>query len=502
MAKILIGIGGTGAKCLEAFTHLLAVGLLRNDKKEKIFSFFIDSDSANGTLERAQIVMKSYQYCADTIQKNEDFFYTSFEQIPAVWTPFGAVHDPKFDMLLGLTGDNSKEGLLFQTLFRKNERDLKLNWGFRGIPSIGASVLAKSVTKDANQPWQKLWELLDGSNENHRIFLVGSLFGGTGAAGLPTVARLIANEYKNNVFTGAALLLPYFEFKPPVEDKIYANSANFVADTQAALQYYSHNKVEEWFDIMYLMGDSNLVEMPSSCAGGKLQLNESHFIELYAGLAAIDFFNMDISDLKINGNDKIFNFISRSSSKFLKWEDLPVPRNIDYSIRLKMEQFSRFAFAYVSIFYPMLIDIKNNGAPHRAPWFVDFFSKNRVDIKDEKNLCKIQQMKSYCEKYLNWFASVQASVTNHTLDPHEKLINFSPFADVEYPDTNKGKLGQKVELMKSFKTEDFDKLFFSSSDSVPKKISQLSDRINNAKPANDTNDYVWAFFYEIYKNCA
>ena len=53
-----------------------------------------------------------------------------------------------------------------------------------------------------------------------RIFLVSSIFGGQGASGFPSIARLIRKilEQKGiqeGVYIGGALMLPYFKFPKP-----------------------------------------------------------------------------------------------------------------------------------------------------------------------------------------------------------------------------------------------------------------------------------------------
>ena len=56
----VIGIGGTGAKCLESIIHLSSVGLFTD---QPIHLLFVDADETNGNLERARGSLRIYQEC-------------------------------------------------------------------------------------------------------------------------------------------------------------------------------------------------------------------------------------------------------------------------------------------------------------------------------------------------------------------------------------------------------------------------------------------------------
>ena len=75
------------------------------------------------------------------------------------------------------------------------------------------------------------------------IHLFGSVFGGTGASGVPTLGQLLKNWLKSqslsSVQVQASLLLPYFDFEGVADDDtgVHAESRNFQLNTDAALQY-------------------------------------------------------------------------------------------------------------------------------------------------------------------------------------------------------------------------------------------------------------------------
>ena len=115
-----------------------------------------------------------------------------------------------------------------------------------------------------------------GSGNDVKIFLAGSVFGGTGAAGIPTIARLLRDslsDYGTRILLGGALILPYFNFTvPDDETKLFARSENFLTNTKAALKYYSQK--DNVFNFMYFIGDSLITPLKEFSVGAATQRND------------------------------------------------------------------------------------------------------------------------------------------------------------------------------------------------------------------------------------
>ncbi len=86
-----------------------------------------------------------------------------------------------------------------------------------------------------NEPWRSLISQIQGDvgqGSETKILLCGSMFGGTGASGLPTIGKLLTNKLRrlnvrDRVNIGCLFMLPYFCFSPPVggdADGVYAQS--------------------------------------------------------------------------------------------------------------------------------------------------------------------------------------------------------------------------------------------------------------------------------------
>src|SRR5262245_19428066 len=87
MGNYVIGIGGTGAKCVEALTHLCAAGLMPDGD---LHAIFVDPDRANGSLGRAQKALTLYRGCKQLALGNSELFKNPIiVSQPDVWSPFG-----------------------------------------------------------------------------------------------------------------------------------------------------------------------------------------------------------------------------------------------------------------------------------------------------------------------------------------------------------------------------------------------------------------------------
>ena len=71
MTIYLVGIGGSGAKCVESVVHLSSVGLF---PQEPIKVLFVDADESNGNVERARTSLNIQTECQQilkTVDKQE-----------------------------------------------------------------------------------------------------------------------------------------------------------------------------------------------------------------------------------------------------------------------------------------------------------------------------------------------------------------------------------------------------------------------------------------------
>ena len=298
---------------------------------------------------------------------------------------------------------------LFEVLYSEKERNTRLHEGFRGHPSIGAAVMAQTVL-GGNEPW-KTFQAKVAKDPDAKIFLAGSIFGGTGASGFPTIAKLIKSALDGKPIAaqiGGALILPYFTFTDAEKkDVLKAKAEHFLMNTQAALKYYQRWNKDLVYNAIYLIGDDSQVEVQNFSLGGKAQQNAQHFIELYAALAAIHFFRNSP-----DGDGGAQYFRLNRANKPLHWKDLP-DGDGGVKIQSKLRSLYHFSVAYLDVYKPMLDHIRmGQVSGYKAPWYIDFFEQNRphrISLNDDRTEKSLNNVKDYCENFLVWFANVQHS---------------------------------------------------------------------------------------------
>jgi hypothetical protein len=423
MSIYIIGIGGTGAKSIEGIIQIASIGLFG---EETLNLLFVDADETNGNLSRALTSLEIYQKCYGLdIKDRHPWMQTKIESLP-LWSPFA---NNSINKNLGsffqyniLKEDEPALGNLFDVLYTQEEREANLDVGFRGRPAIGAAVMSqvKLDTLDGDS-WGTLMGKIQkdtGGGTRPKVFLCGSIFGGTGASGLPTIGRLIHNKLealkvREKVDLGCLFVLPYFGFTPELGDsseKVYARSEQFLLNTEAALRYYG-SQAQETFDTVYLLVNQQLSPVKKFSVGKNTQRNDPHFIELYAALAARQFL------LKTPPGQKTVVLMNRETLKTLTWKDIPDQKEV----LPELIKATRFAFVWLSNISPELAEAKNIGADifrKRAgtAWFVKFFPASRgmlggntqknADFNDRKEQEAIEIITAWCQDYLRWLSHI------------------------------------------------------------------------------------------------
>lgn len=493
MSYYVIGIGGTGAKCVEAFIHLCAAGLMPDNKT--VFSLFVDPDGSNGSLKRAGQLVQNYYDCKQFQLGATDLFKNDLRIArPDVWSPLQN-KPPRLDQFFNYDTLNGDSGAhLFDVLYSPREKQTSLEYGFRGHPSIGAAVMAAAVKLGEEEPWATLRDQINldvRGGQGAKVILFGSIFGGTGASGVPTIGRLISNEFSPQLQSGrfklgSVLMLPYFSFDPVKAERLRVDADTFLLSTQAALDYYHRQDELKVCNAVYLLGNETLKPMRTSSIGGQNQENEPHLLEFYAALAAIHFFTND----NVDG----YPHIAREHVASTFWADLPHDHGFTY-LKQKTNQLARFAFAYLAAYHPMLKSINETGKEYRAPWYVNLLKRGKVDLKRSMEL-ELKQLKTYCESFLLWLASIEQSQD----DDAGQLVNFNAFAEL-YNDEN-GKPGIRLRAPHQFNHESFANLLLPFTKEHPHAMSQLWEAMSNTRVKDSKAVAVGKFVRALYDNCS
>lgn len=299
MPKLFVfAIGGTGERVLRSFTMVLASGAPTFDNYE-VFPIIIDYDTDNADKARTVKLLQNYaavhdaaftQHSAASDLKGQSgqFFAAKLRNLHGLDNyvfPFHpATEHEKFREHIGydqLAGETLGTAKLLTSLYDESKRsDTELNLdmtvGFKGNPNIGSVVFHTINNTDEFAAFRARFQPESGD----KVVIIGSLFGGTGASGIPEIVKAI-DGMKNGAKIATILVLPYFA---PMERKDGAIQASrFNSKTKAALSFYKDSGLMDKIDKIYYVGDPYPTVIPYS-EGGKDQINNANFVELIAAM--------------------------------------------------------------------------------------------------------------------------------------------------------------------------------------------------------------------------
>lgn len=199
------------------------------------------------------------------------------------------------------------------------------------------------MDSDLKRFLQVLIQACNGGSDS-KVFILGSVFGGTGASSIPIIpqaiseaASIMSNGAANilgRAYFASTLLTAYFSFKAPSaeeqrDQKVIATSDKFALNSQVAMMFYDDDTtVKNTYQRFYMMGTDGqgwdpmareADKITKTITGGGAQKNDSHYIELLAASAALDFFHTDVAHLKANKSVGETDYVYRAidgSGKF------------------------------------------------------------------------------------------------------------------------------------------------------------------------------------------
>lgn len=296
MSKIYVfAFGGTGSRVLKSLTMLLAAGV--KTQATEIVPIIIDPDAGCGDKTDTVGLMNQYSVLYDTQSHHEgrhlDFFSTKLSKLnfPSEYVmPMGVNTNMTFEQYMNLGSLSDENKALVNMLFSADNQGTDMTIGFTGNPNIGSVVLNQFASSPEFASFASDFAVDD------KIFIVSSIFGGTGASGFPLLLKNLRyidpNLHIPNAAAiqtaqiGAITVMPYFNIQP--KEGAVIDSDTFISKTKAALSYYERNL--DGLNVLYYIGDSARGQQNYN-DGGAQQRNDAHFIELAAALSIIDFAN-------------------------------------------------------------------------------------------------------------------------------------------------------------------------------------------------------------------
>lgn len=302
MSKLYVfGIGGTGSRVLKALTMLLSSGV--ECAVDTIVPIIIDPDDSAADKTRAVSAMNRYMAIREKLDFSKAdqnrFFKTEITHVDGMENfgfPLKNTRDCCFKDFIKIDELNNANRALVSLLFSEKNLNSDMKVGFKGNPNIGSVVLNQFANS------QEYKDFANGFQQGDRIFIISSIFGGTGASGFPLLLKTIRSDRDsqswnliNNAKVGAVTVLPYFNVSQ--DDNSGVDSSTFASKTKSALAYYEHNiSANGGVNALYYIGDNNPASYENH-DGGSEQKNNAHIIELCSALAILKFAATSDNDL-------------------------------------------------------------------------------------------------------------------------------------------------------------------------------------------------------------
>ena len=393
MSKVFVFcVGGTGIRVMKSITMLMAGGMSTNG--HTVVPVILDPHLDLQEKGKLYTLLENYKSIYDKSVSAGDntrlntlpgFFNSEIQLMGELDKTLTDTQvkgaDVNFGSYINMGGlaVNDINHHLIETLFSQKNLNNKLSVGFKGHPNVGTVVLGKMI-EDADwfQSFKRLCEKGD------KIFIISSIFGGTGASGYPLLEKKIKSASDRpavqGALMGAVTVLPYFSLSDSERSSSDIDSSNFYTKTKAALAYYQ-NTVKS--DYLYYVGETSLKQQHIN--DEKAQPDAAHFIEVVAASAFFDFLQKPRPDNRqyltraINNNEESMSLSDLGEG----YKDI-VKSIADY----------------------MLLGHLINILP-KEKWFP--LKKNRALDQNFYDDSSFKKIKEFTEIYSNWYRELSTS---------------------------------------------------------------------------------------------
>ncbi|MEA4869215.1 MAG: hypothetical protein VB062_01105 [Christensenella sp.] len=357
---VLVAIGGTGMRVAQSLVALAAAGFLSDkcadDYLLEIRLVDLDIVSGSDKIELEEMIRSV----------NEAIPYMSVivnDGATSHWKPKGIDAMKDFATEIGdrstlntIVSERDLErtdALVFHALFGGDDREMELRRGCKGKPRIGSLLWAESFDRDwsnATGFWRTIFQNI-GVDDELRVMFAGSVFGGTGASGTPTLAqkyvRACRGERVQNfapyaAHVGLTLMLPYFDIGQDTD----VDSGLFSINSKMALKYYETSEVLSEVEFAQFVGDDRRqmdkkneqgewkrVRLDRNSNPNEGQNDPSMPAELMAAIGICRFFAGDAPRV---------NRIAQMVSVPMKWINHDPEKDIPADVAFPIEKFDVF----------------------------------------------------------------------------------------------------------------------------------------------------------------
>ncbi len=403
----IIPVGGTGIRVMRALIHLMASGVLTNLKGlNDIHFMLVDSDSTNGDKTRLEQTIKNYMdiYQVGVVSKK---LVKPFADPDFTWSPLDAGGKSMAEIEgYDIMDEDMKK--LFDFLYTNEEKNKKLNGGFYSHTSIGSYYMANGITNQAGEYIGRWNEFFGDITKEDKIIIICSMFGGTGASGVPTLARRIREANATQKCDIAGIFIePYFESVNRNNENKIIDTNSFPIKSKIAFEYYYNQKFDkEIFNRMYFVGENpgKMMKVKHNI-DSENQKNKANVVELYAATAVIEFLShYDTLGAETVIDHEAIKFPWRGNSE----DDFVFDKKLlnmvgGAKIFDKIARFMQFSVIYTKFFYYCII--KDDARRCR---FLKYYN-----FKDDASKEGVEVLYNYCKKYMEWIREMITEAKNN-----------------------------------------------------------------------------------------
>lgn len=406
MKKVFVFcVGGTGIRVMKSITMLMAGGMSTNGYT--VVPIILDPHLDLEEKKNLHSLIDNYEYIYNRSINNgnsmlnplDGFFNSAIRTLNELNNQNNDTQEvagtkEKFRSYIHLAdiGADDINNYLVQTLFSTKNLDNPLSVGFKGNPNVGTVVLGDMIE---GADWFKAFKT--HCEQGDRVFIISSIFGGTGASGYPLLEKKIKmsdNEPTvKNALLGAVTVLPYYGLKDPATTGSDIDSANFYTKTKAALAYYQDTVKS---DYLYYVGEKSLKNIYDN--DEKKQDDKANFIELVAASALFDFLKREKPDTQ--------QYLTRAIESDQDSLDLAAMG-------------SGYKDIVKSVADYMLLRYFINTLPKETYFPLE---KNRGLDSSFYNDAAFQSLRTLTERYYNWYTEL-AQNTRHFVPLNDNLNN-------------------------------------------------------------------------------
>ena len=409
--NFVITFGGTGARCAEAMLYLIASRVM----PEPIHILVVDPDETNWNVAQVKSQLVRYRDIHEHVAVSSDshkgaFFSTPVNDELGPDSFFWANPEPHtpFSTLIEYASLGLEEKGLIDLLYDSGDLDLSFERGYIGRAHIGSLDLLRAlrahveaaartdvVASSQKDALQQFFRSLRGATQRPggaRLLVIGSVFGGTGASGLPAIPPMLRQTLlsglQQELAIGCVQLAHYFSFpQGGAEDP---DSALHPLATQAALYHYA--LTDAGYDRVYLLGSPDREHANQDNApGGPKQKNRPHYVELGAALAAAHFF--DEADVLKDPS------VYTSGAEQVDWDALPTSRPKEVQRQL-------VAFTTACMLHARFLSrILEKGKHRDMPWEREMRRHVATQLGGQE--AELRELRDFGTRYLTWAAELQ-----------------------------------------------------------------------------------------------